>query len=451
MTNLHLNITSLLITAFSVSIVLILAMLAFRSSHNRFKPAMDMVLSNTGTAILSLNLLLLVLFLKKMPLVTHLSLTVMVYFSYRAIYGVYGVRIKQVYDLIILGATILLNIIFIIIPQYSYQQIVYGILVGFFYFKALRIIILQTNSNRTKGDIFVAVYLSVYALMFIFRGGYFVFNHVHELNFISEPLSPIFIIFTIVLILFGNTGFLIVATVRADRERDRALENALEQKVFVEHLISIISHNLNSNLATINQVVDLMRKNNPTGAPVQELDIIERTTRQTGNILTDLVYWGQSRSGTAQKSNSYISVSALIWQVSNDLSQLILLKKIELNLTEKQGNIHLLADTMAARVVLRNILSKLLMFSPRKGLLTIEVNPGDTDVGITIQGRGKGISEAVGKALKPSENSGEEPGTGTGLLIVSTVCHSYGWPLTFQLDSPDIAGITVQFPRFKSQ
>jgi signal transduction histidine kinase len=435
----QLDTISLLIAIISTSFILTPGMLVFWSSRNRFLPALDMALGNLGLTLLTLHMLYIELFSKSILFATLVPVTTLVFFSYRAIRGVYGAETKQIPDLIVLGTTILISLIFTLIPHYSYRQVMYGIFVGFFCTKALLMIFRQTESDRTSGDVFVFVYLLSYAFIFIYRGIFFLFNYVEVKTFTSEKLSPLYILFILMLLLFGNAGFLIVATVKADRARNKAMEEALDQKTFAEHLVSIISNNLNSNLATINQAVDLLKQNNnETQKKIPELEIIGRTTRQTRNIITDLVYWGRSRCRNPEQTDSTILISELLQQVTEDLSQLIKVKEILLIRPEKYLNISVKADAMAARVVLRNILSNILMITSRKGCVKIEITAEEKDIALTVSNQGT-------KLTLPGLNTEKE--NGTGWLIVRTICTAHNWPLLIRSDSEQIKLITIRFPR----
>jgi signal transduction histidine kinase len=217
------------------------------------------------------------------------------------------------------------------------------------------------------------------------------------------------------------------------------MEAALVQKTFAEGLVSIISNNLNSNLATINQAVDLLKQNNnETQKKIPELEIIGRTTRQTRNIITDLVYWGRSRCRNPEQTDSTILISELLQQVTEDLSQLIKVKEILLIRPEKYLNISVKADAMAARVVLRNILSNILMITSRKGCVKIEITAEEKDIALTVSNQGT-------KLTLPGLNTEKE--NGTGWLIVRTICTAHNWPLLIRSDSEQIKLITIRFPR----
>jgi len=439
MKDIQLDTFSLLIAIITTSFILIPGMMAFWSSRDRFLPALDMALGNFGLALLALHLLYMELFSKTILFATLVPVTTMVFFSYRAIRGVYRAETKQIPDLIVLGTTILVNLIFTLIPHYSYRQVMYGIFVGYFCTKALLLIFRQTESDRTIGDVFVSVYLLSYAFMFIYRGIYFLFNYVEVKTFTSEKLSPLYILFILMLLLFGNAGFLIVATVKADRARNKAMEEALDQKTFAEHLVSIISNNLNSNLSTINQAVDLLKvNNNEAQKEIPELEIIERTTRQTRNIITDLVYWGRSRYRNPEQTDSTILISELLQQVTEDLSQLIEVKEILLIRPEKYQNIRVKADAMAARVVLRNILSNILMITSRKGRVKIEITAEKKDIALTVSNQSTKLPPF---GLIPEKENG------TGWLIVRTICTAHNWPLLIRSDSEQRKRITIRFLR----
>lgn len=203
------------------------------------------------------------------------------------------------------------------------------------------------------------------------------------------------------------------------RQRLHTLE--LQKSSFIRH----ISHELKTPLAAIREGTELIYDNSvgPLNDDQQEIcNIIRASVSRLQRLIEDLLDFNIVLDSTSLHHLEKISLSALI----NDACTVRQLDIKSKDLIVKCNNspYYIYSNSRQLSVILDNILSNAIKYSPINGTISITYNSGKTGVTINIIDQGPGIapelSEKVFDAFyqsTPPENS-QIKGSGLGLTIV---------------------------------
>jgi two-component system, NtrC family, sensor histidine kinase GlrK len=211
--------------------------------------------------------------------------------------------------------------------------------------------------------------------------------------------------------------------------RVRLLELAQERNRFLRHM----SHELKTPLASIREGTELLMD----GA-VGELDSAQRevTTilRDNGIRLQQLIEnllsfsaWQARHSGL---EISEFRLRPLIKSALETHQLTLLAQRVHLDL--KVQDVELRADRAKLKLILDNLLSNALKYSPRGGTIYIHARADDDVLVLDVADTGPGISKEERGAIFEAFYSGRAPiaghlkGTGIGLSVVSEFVQAHG-------------------------
>ena len=193
--------------------------------------------------------------------------------------------------------------------------------------------------------------------------------------------------------------------------------NAIKNKMF-----SIISHDLKAPLYGLRNLFRSVQENQMTGAQLKKsLPDIQKEIYYVVGLMDNLLHW----SKTQMQKNSVFPQKVDIKQSIYEVVQL-------LHLQAKAKNIKLIDDTPSSlyshvdkdmiKLVLRNLVSNAIKFTPEKGNVAIGVSEHPAFIEVYVKDSGTGISsEALQKIndkdFYTTNGTASESGTGLGLML----------------------------------
>ncbi|PKI12905.1 HAMP domain-containing sensor histidine kinase [Colwellia sp. 12G3] len=203
------------------------------------------------------------------------------------------------------------------------------------------------------------------------------------------------------------------------RQRLHALE--LQKSSFIRH----ISHELKTPLAAIREGTELIYDNSvgPLNEDQQEIcDIIRTSVNRLQRLIEDLLDFNIVLDSTSLHGLDKISLSELISDACN-------VRKLDIkskNLLLKCNNspYYIYSNSKQLSVVLDNILSNAIKYSPRDGNITITYSSSKEYITINIIDQGPGIDPSLCEKVFDAFYQGTAPinsqikGSGLGLTIV---------------------------------
>lgn len=148
---------------------------------------------------------------------------------------------------------------------------------------------------------------------------------------------------------------------------------------------------------------------------------MQESLNHVNTMLDNLLHWGLLQTGRMRHHPQLLRLEREAAQVVETCEAIARMKGIRFVCQIPPGT-DLFADRNAVLIILRNLLSNALKFTPRGGKVSLTVIPGDPWVEITVEDTGVGICPKVQRTLfrdvhqsKPGVEG--EKGTGLGLHI----------------------------------
>jgi signal transduction histidine kinase len=193
--------------------------------------------------------------------------------------------------------------------------------------------------------------------------------------------------------------------------------NALKNKLF-----SIISHDLKAPMYAMRNFFTEVQQNNMPARELKKMipTVVSDLTYTTG-LMDNLLQWSKSQ----MQSNAVYPQKVDIGKSIEDTVQLLRrqseAKQLRIETTSLK-NIYGFMDKDMLNLVLRNLISNAIKFTPEKGKIEIGVHENCTLVEVFVQDSGTGISpEALkkinGNDFYSTKGTANESGTGLGLKL----------------------------------
>ncbi len=238
------------------------------------------------------------------------------------------------------------------------------------------------------------------------------------------------------------------------RQRKQLQQNEIslrETNLLKDRLLSVLSHDLRSPVATLQSTLDLAMMDS---LEKDQLDSIFRELsiriEQTGQLLDNLLVWIKSQVLQLEVSKETIKVAPEVNRVQR-LYEPAIRQKSLVFIVEVSSDASVYADLEMFRLVLRNLLSNAIKFSGKGAKVSITFAQTENGSSLKIEDEGKGISEQMMKKIFENNEirtagTNEEIGTGIGLSVVKHFVELNGGQI--QVESTENKGstFTVYFP-----
>ena len=222
------------------------------------------------------------------------------------------------------------------------------------------------------------------------------------------------------------------AMARKIREQFDALQ---ENDRLRRELISNISHDLRTPLATLHGYIDtLLLKNEELDAAERDryLKITRKHTKRLGKLIEDLFELSKLDSGSMPLALESFSLAELLHDVVQDFELEARRRNIDLQLQGDPEAALVHADIALVQRVLENLIRNALDYTPKGGTVTLEISTQQEQVAVVVSDTGRGIPEdQIGNIFERFYRSydGEQSrtnSTGLGLAIVKRILDLHG-------------------------
>ena len=191
-------------------------------------------------------------------------------------------------------------------------------------------------------------------------------------------------------------------------EQKQALEelNGLKDKLF-----SIISHDLRGPLANTVAMLELLNQGEMSPERFNAYSAkLSDSLHHNLQLLDNLLNWAASQIRGLKINKKDISLQSLIDENVQAIKGAADKKKIKLE-EKTLSDVNIFADLSMARIVLRNLLSNALKFTPEGGQITLwSITEGD-NVKISVTDTGIGMDEEAKNTLFSNLSTESKPGT----------------------------------------
>jgi len=211
---------------------------------------------------------------------------------------------------------------------------------------------------------------------------------------------------------------------RAEHELRSALERERELGQLKSSFISMVSHEYRNPLGVILSSTELLKRYHERLTPVERMESlidIEAATRRMASMIDNLLLMGKADAGKLELKPRAIDLLALCRVlIAETISSNHVGREISL---EYEGiDSPAMSDEQILRLILSNLLTNALKYSPRERVPRLRVARVGRHVFITVYDQGIGIPEedrpALFQAFRRARNVGLTSGTGLGLYTV---------------------------------
>ncbi len=233
----------------------------------------------------------------------------------------------------------------------------------------------------------------------------------------------------------------LMCVVRDITEKKKAEESLFQSETQLrevgatkDKLLSIIAHDLRSPFNNISLLSDLLSESIQTGNVTQSneyLELIEKTTKNSLDLLDNLLNWAKSQTGQLDFKSEKADVGQIISETLELSRTIASTKNIALNY-EQNETIEVSSDHKIIRTIVRNLVSNAIKFTRPGGHINVSAKLHETYVEITVSDNGVGMSaDTCQKLFGINTNmacvgTANEKGSGFGLVLCREFVNKLG-------------------------
>jgi signal transduction histidine kinase len=227
-------------------------------------------------------------------------------------------------------------------------------------------------------------------------------------------------------VLLGIIAYLFVNKIRANKKLvhlNYELEKANSTK---NKLFSIIAHDLRGPLSIISMSSELLKVSFEKKDFVKVLSHADRIFKGVYRLefmLENLLYWSKIQRNSIQFNPDFINMNSLVHEVIDLYSEIASQKNINIEF-EDENECFGYIDRDLLHLILRNLMSNSLKFTPEEGKISIRLIGNGEDCDLELSDTGIGMEkETINKILNSHKIESEkgtkgEKGSGLGLQLV---------------------------------
>lgn len=237
------------------------------------------------------------------------------------------------------------------------------------------------------------------------NGLLFLFNHL---------IAIVFIFFTLYMIKKENTNYQRLLNKQATELKDL---NALKNKLF-----SVVAHDLKSPMYALRNIFQNVQQYDIPAEDVKALvPEVMNDLNYTTNLMENLLQWAKYQMNSPNLSPSEVNIAEVADDVVQLLNSQASSKKISL-INTIDTDTTVLAQKDMLRLVLRNLVSNAVKFTPAGGYVTIGLEEYQNEAEIFVADTGVGIEKEnlykiYNNSYFTTQGTAAEKGTGLGLML----------------------------------
>jgi signal transduction histidine kinase len=205
-------------------------------------------------------------------------------------------------------------------------------------------------------------------------------------------------------------------------KRNKELQDALD---FKDKVFYIIAHDLRSPVASLTQSLELINLDLSEDERHEVFASLRNMVHNASNLIDNLLFWGRSQGKQINFNPTVCDLRAVINQIFRLFNNQARQKSISMKI-KQEGNPMAYCDKELIRIVLRNLISNALKFTPKKGEVVVSIiqeKDHEDTVRLMVADTGIGIPEDklnnlfTDKEITTAVGTEGEKGTGLGLRL----------------------------------
>jgi len=321
---------------------------------------------------------------------------------------------------------------------FSYEMLVFQPLILLFLAHYLVIALIGIFRRKIMDTIFfVSLAFFIYTLVndiLLANTAGAIFN-----NYFSQVSFQLFI--------FAMAVMIIMQWIQNYNERVQ-LESALR---FKNKVLSVIAHDLKNPVASVAQFSDLLAVKPELAGKKHIINSLRESSQAAVTLLDNLLYWGRSQADELKVSPKNFDAEELIREVESLFLHMAAQKELDFK-TDIHHGITVYADRALVNIVVRNLVSNAIKFTPREGSVNIRAQQEGSVVRFSIIDTGIGIKPEILEQftlqghLDSSSGTEREIGTGLGLQLVKDLIEKNGGDLNIESKPNEGSTFTFTLP-----
>lgn len=284
----------------------------------------------------------------------------------------------------------------------------------------------------------------------------------------NQALAILFIFYGLFLIKKENNGYQFFILSKNEELRLRNEEIQEQQIVIAEkaallqkqteelvalnglknQLFSVIAHDLKSPMYALRNLFRNMQQQDMPASEIKQMvpDVVN-DLNYTTSLMDNLLQWAKSQ----MQADAVKPVRMDLFPLVEEVIRMLRLQAEQKNISVTHSlhvNTMVFADTDMVNLVLRNLISNAIKFTPNGGSVNIETNLAAEFAEVFINDTGKGMSAEEIKKIRENNfyttsGTASESGTGLGLMLCKEFLSKNGGQL--HIDSDPGMGSTISF------
>ena len=309
-----------------------------------------------------------------------------------------------------------------------------GLELFFILYAVLAVFYMDKPSNAVFSFVLAA---GCYVTVYVFAGNYFYVLRTTSFNFyVFVHLLALFLIFfALYWLKKENVGYQVsilnknielnATNLEIEAQKREIIKKASELEelnLLKNKLFSVISHDLKGPIYAQRNLFANIEKYD---MPVEDIKLlvpeILKEMNFTLNLMDNLLHWSKSQMNAQVINRELMDTSAMVNEAVNLVRLQAKTKGTDLTV-QINSYADVYADKNMIDLVLRNLISNAVKFSPENSNITVAINEIDNNIEISIIDNGVGMSpEALEKISRnifySSKGTANESGTGLGLML----------------------------------
>ena len=218
-----------------------------------------------------------------------------------------------------------------------------------------------------------------------------------------------------------------------------------------DKLLSIISHDLRNPLVNTKGILNLVNQDMvPEDEAKQLLLQLETQYMTTTSLLDNLLFWlkGQMLGKDVEKIS--VTIFNIVKGLEDEHQLLLKRKNIQFN-NMIEPDLKMLADKEMIRIVLRNLISNAIKFTPENGIVYVFGKHFNNETKIMVKDAGIGmnaetIQKITAKQYYTTAGTALEKGSGFGLMLCADLVERQGGKLSIESELGNGSNLIITLP-----
>lgn len=240
-----------------------------------------------------------------------------------------------------------------------------------------------------------------------------------------------------------------------DRERKYARQKREEVQTAKDDLLSLASHQLRTPATVVKQYVGMLLQGYAGKLSKQQLDMLDNaysSNERQLEIINQLLYVARLDAGRITLHHKEVNLTKLLKEIADDFKEAITARSQQVSFQVPHKPVVAFVDPHYMRMVLENLVSNAVKYTPEKGSISLELRRAGHEVVITVRDDGVGIPSNVQSTIfdkftrVENELSTDVNGSGVGLYLTKQIVELHGGTIEVQSAVQSGSSFIVRVP-----